>query len=176
MFDFLRILINFFDKNNIPYMLSGSVAMSLYIQPRFTRDYDFIVYLKEENINQPPLSFSDGYSLNDESLKDAVKKKTMFNIIDHKSGYKADFMILRNEPFRQSGFLRRREMKFLDMNISIVPVEDLLLSKIIRIQEIQSGVQMEDIKSLAGLTELDWDYINDWIRKLNLKTFNLLMK
>jgi len=62
------------------------------------------------------------------------------------------------------------------MNISIVPVEDLFLSKIIWIQEIQSGVQMEDIKSLAGLTELDWDYINDWIRKLNLKTFNLLMK
>jgi len=43
MFDFLRVLIDFFEKQNIPYMLSGSVAMSLYTQPRFTRDYDFIV-------------------------------------------------------------------------------------------------------------------------------------
>jgi len=37
MFDFLKVLINFFDKNNLPYMLSGSVAMSTYTVPRFTR-------------------------------------------------------------------------------------------------------------------------------------------
>ena len=41
----------------------------------------------------------------------------MFNIIDHKSSYKADFMILKDEPFR-----RRNEIKFLDMTISIVSV------------------------------------------------------
>ena len=35
MFEFLRILIHFFDSNKILYMLSGSVAMSLYTQPRF---------------------------------------------------------------------------------------------------------------------------------------------
>jgi hypothetical protein len=36
MFDFLRVLISFFEQQNISYMLSGSVAMSLYTQPRFT--------------------------------------------------------------------------------------------------------------------------------------------
>ncbi|GEM_PF-6031534 len=33
MFDFLRVLINFFDKNQIAYMLSGSMAMSAYTGP-----------------------------------------------------------------------------------------------------------------------------------------------
>jgi len=46
MFDFLKALIYFFDKNKIPYMLSRSVAMSTYTVPRFTRDFDFIVHLK----------------------------------------------------------------------------------------------------------------------------------
>ena len=176
MFDFLRVLIHFFDRHNIAYMLSGSVALSLYTQPRFTRDYDFIVHLAGEHIPLLLECFDKGYYLNDEAVKDTIRNKTMFNIIDHNSGYKADFMILKNEPFRQSEFNRRKAVKFLDMNISIVSVEDLLVSKIIWIQETQSGVQMEDIKVLSRLDQLDWKYINKWIVELNLKTFNLLEK
>ena len=174
MFDFLRVLIVFFEKQNISYMLSGSVAMSLYTQPRFTRDYDFVVNLKPEHINELLINFREGYYLNDESIKEAIRKKSMFNIIDHKSGYKADFVILNDEPFRQTEFRRQKKMKFLDMIISVVSPEDLLLSKLIWIQEIQSGVQMEDIKLLSEVEGLDWDYIKNWITELNLKTFNLL--
>ena len=174
MFDFLRVLIVFFEKQSISYMLSGSVAMSLYTQPRFTRDYDFVVNLKPEHINGLLKHFKEGYYINDESVKEAIRKKSMFNIIDHKSGYKADFVILNDEPFRQTEFRRQKKMKFLDMIISVVSPEDLLLSKLIWIQEIQSGVQMEDIKLLSEVEGLDWDYIKNWITELNLKTFNLL--
>lgn len=174
MFDFLRVLIGFFEKQNISYMLSGSVAMSLYTQPRFTRDYDFVVNLKPEHINELLKNFKEGYYLNNESVKEAIRKKSMFNIIDHKSGYKADFVILNDEPFRQTEFRRQKKMKFLEMIISVVSPEDLLLSKIIWIQEIQSGVQMEDIKLLSEVEGLDWNYINNWVKELSLKTFNLL--
>ena len=174
MFDFLRILIHFFDSNKISYMLSGSVAMSLYIEPRFTRDYDFVVHLQDENITALLEYFKEGYYCSEEAVRDAMKRKSMFNIIDHKSGYKADFVILKSEPFRQTEFERRRQLKFLEMYINIVSPEDLLLSKIIWIQEIQSGVQMEDIKLLSQLEEIDFNYVNNWIKELNLKTFNLL--
>ena len=93
MFDFLRGLIDFFEKQNIPYMLSGSVAMSLYAQPRFTRDYDFVVNLKDEHIDELLKNFTEGYYVDDECVKYAIKRRTMFNIIDHKSGYKAGFVI-----------------------------------------------------------------------------------
>jgi hypothetical protein len=50
-------MISFFDKitevlngQNIPYMLFGSVAMSLYIMPRATRDFDFIVHLRQQDM------------------------------------------------------------------------------------------------------------------------------
>lgn len=110
MFDFLRVLIDFFEKQNIPYMLSGSVAMSLYTQPRFTRDYDFVVNLGDQHINELLKNFNDGYCINDESVKDAIKRKTMFNIVDHKSGYKADFVILNDDPFRQTELLRQKKV------------------------------------------------------------------
>lgn len=155
-------------------MLSGSVAMSLYTQPRFTRDYDFVAHLKEEHINKVVDYFREGCYCSEDAVKEAVITKGMFNIIDHKSGYKADFVVLKNEPFRQTEFDRRKKMKFLEMYIYVVSPEDLLLSKIIWVQDIQSGIQMDDIKFLAILDGLDWEYIKYWLDQLKLKTFNLL--
>jgi hypothetical protein len=47
MIEFLKALISFFEKNEIPYMLSDSMALSTYVGPRYTRDFDFIVHLKQ---------------------------------------------------------------------------------------------------------------------------------
>ena len=95
----------------------------------------------------------------------------MFNIIDHQSNYKADFIILKNEPYRFTEFERRRLIDFLDIKLYLVSPEDLIISKIIWIQELQSGLQIEDIKVLSGIKNLDWDYINKWITSLTLNTF-----
>ena len=64
-------------------------------------------------------------------------------------------------------------MDYYGKIIYLVSVEDLLISKLIWIQQLQSAVQMEDIKNLNRLTTLDWIYINQWIKELNLNTFNL---
>src|SRR5882757_11149317 len=82
-------------------------------------------------------------------LNEAIRNKSLFNIIDYKSNYKADFVILKDEPYRQEEFRRRRQIEFLDMKIYLVSPEDLLLSKIIWIQELQSSLQAEDIKTLS---------------------------
>lgn len=50
MFDFLRVLVRFFEENNIPYMLSEGMAISIYTGPRYTRDFDFIVHLKPSDV------------------------------------------------------------------------------------------------------------------------------
>jgi hypothetical protein len=65
-------------------------------------------------------------------------------------------------------------IEYLDKKIFVVSAEDLLLSKLIWIQDYQSAVQMEDIKSILASGNLDLDYIRQWVTKLNLKTFNLL--
>lgn len=174
MFDFLRAIISFFQKNNIPYMLSGSVAMSTYVLPRFTRDFDFIVHLKPGDALLLSNHFKDGYYCDEESIVDAISRKSMFNIIDHKSFYKADFVILKNEAYRIKEFERRRQMDFLDMKISIVSPEDLFLSKLIWIQQLKSEQQILDIKLLAEIRELDWNYIRSWIKELKLDTFGII--
>ena len=97
----------------------------------------------------------------------------MFNIIDHASGYKADFIVLKTQPFRQKEFERRIEVDFEGIPIYIVSAEDLLLSKLIWIQQLQSPIQMEDIEKLALVENLDWKYIRIWLNTLKLNTIDL---
>ena len=74
----------------------------------------------------------------------------------------------------QTEFARRVEGNFLGLPIYIVTAEDLLISKLIWIQQIQSNIQMEDIKNIKELENLDWQYINSWIKNLKLNTFDLI--
>jgi len=117
--------------------------------------------------------FRSGYYISEEAVRDAIKRKSIFNIIDHQSGFKADFVILKNEPYRITEFSRRIQTDFYGTPIFIVSAEDLLLSKLIWIQEIQSSLQKEDIVNLVSLENLDWQYIHHWVKELQLNTFDL---
>jgi hypothetical protein len=174
MVAFFEKIIDVLNKHNIPYMLSGSVAMSLYVVPRATRDLDFIVHLKPEDINTFVANFTTGYYCDKDAVAEAVRNRGMFNVIDHDSGFKADFVVLKTESFRQEEFKRRSQMEFYGKVIYVVTPEDLLISKLIWIQDFQSTVQMTDIQNLVLIENLDWPYINSWIDKLKLNTFALL--
>ena len=173
MLDFLKAIILFFNSNKIEYMLSGSVALSIYTLPRATRDFDFVVHLKSKDVKPLTDFFKEGYYCDVDAVKEAIQNKSMFNIIDHSSGFKADFVILKDEPFRQTEFNRKTKFDFYGVTVFIVSPEDLLLSKLIWIQDFQSTLQMEDIKNLALLPYLDWNYIRSWIQSLKLNTFKL---
>jgi hypothetical protein len=174
MVAFFQKITDVLNESKIPYMLSGSVAMSIYIVPRATRDFDFIIHLEPKNIEQFIQHFKDGYYCDKDAIQDAVNRRSMFNIIDHASGFKADFVVLKDEAFRQEEFNRRKKVDFFDKAIYVVSPEDLLISKLIWIQDFQSPQQMEDIKNLAAIDQLDWPYIKKWISKLKLNSFNLL--
>ena len=98
----------------------------------------------------------------------------MFNIIDHASGYRADFIIINDDEFSVMEFARRKKMEYFGKEFYLITIEDLILSKLSWIQQFQSPIQIEDIKNLLAAENLDWNYIKDWIIRMKLKTFELL--
>ncbi len=104
-------------------MLSGSVAMSIYTLPRSTRDFDFVVNLQLNNVEALLQAFKEGYYCEEDAVKEAIKYQGMFKIIDHASGFKADFVILKNEPFRKAEFERRKKVDFFDTSVFVVSPE-----------------------------------------------------
>ena len=174
MLEFFEKIISFFNKHNIEYMLTGSVALSVYSLSRATKDFDFIVNIKKENVDEFIENFNEGFYCDKDSINDAIKYKSMFNIIDHATSYKADFIVLKNGSFYETEFKRKQEVDFSGINVFVISAEDLLLSKLMWIQELQSSIQMEDIKTLMMVENLDLNYVQFWIKELKLNTFNLL--
>lgn len=173
--DLLELTCNGLDKRKIEYMISGSIAMSFYSDNRSTRDIDLVVNLKKEDVD----SFLEIYRTNffysrNHILKD-VESKSMFNIISTITAYKIDFIVKKDSEFRNTEFNRRAKHNILNrFDAWIVSLEDLIISKLIWIQEIESEIQKRDIKELLRATNPDREYLNYWIKKLNLKTYSLI--
>ena len=173
MISFFQKVIDVLNENRIPYMLSGSVAMSVYTLPRATRDFDFVVYMHKKQILSFAEQFKEGYYCDIDSVTEAIKHNSMFNIISFESNYKADFILMKEDDYGIEAFNRRNEMDFYGRTFFTITEEDLLISKLKWIQDIQTPQQMEDIKKISQLDSLDWVYINKWLQKLELQTFNL---
>jgi hypothetical protein len=174
MNSFFNKIVDVLNETGIPYMLSGSVAMGIHIVPRATRDFDFIIYMQQNQVANFVAHFENGYYCNEDAVKDAIEHNSMFNIIDFESHFKADFILMKEDDYGIDAFNRRNEMEYYGKHFFLITPENLLISKIIWIQNVQSAVQMEDIKNLCQLDTIDWAYTNKWLKKLDLETFNLL--
>ena len=162
------------DKKNIEYMLSGSVAMNLYATPRMTRDIDIVINLKKEDTEKFLSVFSGHYYFNPDTIATEIEKGGMFNILDKETGYKIDFMIKKNSPFRQTEFDRKQRIKVFDFEAWVVSVEDLIISKLIWTQTHVSERQIQDARNLLVSRKMDTAYIQKWCKAMKLETFNLL--
>jgi hypothetical protein len=162
------------DNAEIPYMVSGSMALTLYTIPRMTRDIDIVVELQIEDIEKFYQIFVGHSYIDKLTIEEEVKRRGMFNIIDHRTGYKIDFMLKKHTEFREHEFQRRIRTSDFGFPTWIVSIEDLIISKIIWIQDYQSDRQMDDIKNLLLNEKTDRNYITNWCKSLNLNTFNLI--
>ena len=149
------------------YMVTGSMALNCYAQPRMTRDIDLVVafFLKDVALIQDVLG--GDYYVSDEAAREAVMHQTSFNAIHTTTMIKVDFMIRKWEEFRLHEFERRRRMRIGDFEAWVVSKEDLILSKLDWARLSSSVRQMADVQNLLA-TGCDLDYIGEWSIKLNL--------
>ncbi len=161
------------EDNDIPYMISGSIALNIYTIPRMTRDIDIVIELSENRVDDFTSLFPDSY-FNKNTIKSEIKKRGMFNIIDNQTGFKIDFIIRKETEYFKQAFANRQKIKELNTDIWVISLNDLIIAKIIWIQDYQSEKQVMDIENLLINPGTNKDYIKKWCNKMNLKTFNLL--
>ena len=160
-----RDVIKKLNKNNIPYMVSGSVAMNYYSIPRMTRDIDIVIEIND--IEGFYNTFNEEYYINKETIREAVKDKFMFNIIHLKEVIKIDFIIKKDTEYRKTEFKRRRQIKIDGLEVFIVSIEDLLISKLLWSRESRSDLQINDVRNLLK-EKIDLQYLAKWMERLNI--------
>lgn len=155
-------------------MLSGSIALNRYTVPRMTLDIDIVIELNVNNLEEFIGLFPDKFYMNSDTVRQEMQRYGMFNIIDFESGIKVDFIVRKNTEYRIHEFNRRKKEKIEAIEVWMVSPEDLVISKLDWIQQLQSDKQVEDIRNLLSIPEIDKDYISYWCKRLNLNTFELL--
>jgi hypothetical protein len=156
----------------VPYMLSGSFAMSFYAVSRTTRDIDIVAFLQEKDVDNLLLAF-DGYYFHRPTIEKEIDRKGMFNIISNNSGYKIDFIILKQDDYSQLAFSRRQLQPLVGEMVYVISIEDLIIAKLKWIQQLFSERQIVDIQNLLRTPTIDHDYLLFWTSKLRLNTFEL---
>ena len=172
--ELIRNITSSLDQKGIPYMISGSLAFNMYCIPRMSMDIDLVIELNLSNVYDFLDIFRTGYYIDNKTVLQEIKKGGMFNVIDHRTGFKIDFIIRKNTEYRLLEFSRKIHKMLMDIPVWVVSPEDLVISKLAWIQEVQSEKQSQDIMMMMLLPAIDRDYINLWCKNLDLKTFGLI--
>ena len=165
----LKLVAGRLDSANIEYMVTGSLAMSAYAVPRMTRDIDLVVALEPSDARRFCLLLGDEFDCQPETVRVAIERRALFNLIHTLRIVKVDFVVRKDSPYRLEEFSRRRVLEIDGQSIWVVSPEDLVLSKLLWAQGRDSPVQRTDVANLIASTPLDWPYIEEWAAKLGLR-------
>jgi hypothetical protein len=151
------------------YMVTGSMAANFYATPRMTRDIDLVVELSDADIDRVVGLFQDTYYIDADMVQQAIRNRSMFNMIHNALVVKVDCMVRKNTDYRREEFARRRTITLAGQSLAIVAPEDLILSKLDWARESRSQMQLDDVRNLLrSVQDLDRVYLGHWADRLGL--------
>ncbi len=167
----LQIVIATLEKNNIPYMLTGAIAVNYYGRPRLTHDVDIIVNIERKHIQSIVDAFHQEFYISPEGIEDAIRHRTAFNIIHNETGLKIDFWMLTEEEYDKTRFSRRKRQTIFDREIYISSAEDIILIKLLWYKNSTSEKHVIDAEGILQVQEnsIDNNYLIKWAEKLSVK-------
>ena len=113
----LRDIVTRLETAGIEYMLTGSVALNSYAQPRLTRDIDLVVAFFLKDAARISDLLGADYYVSPDAATTAVLHQTSFNAIHQSTLIKVDFMIRKRDDYRLHEFTRRVRLRLADMEL-----------------------------------------------------------
>lgn len=152
----------------VEFMLTGSFALAFYATPRMTRDIDIVIALREQDVDRLAAAFSADFYVDAASARAAVEQETLFNLLHFDSGIKVDFIVRKNDEYRQLEFSRRKSIDLPGFGTWIVSHEYLILSKLVWARDTESELQRRDVRALLD-GPVDIEYLERWATRLGVQ-------
>ena len=172
--DFISLFVAPLETAGINYMITGSVASSIYGEPRNTLDIDLVVLLQPDQIQKLQLLFpeEDFYLPPSDvvAIESRREARGHFNIIHHHTGMKADIYLSRNHPSLGWALAHTRRIPTPDCEITVAPPEYVILHKLEFYRESGHQRHLRDIAGIVDQQELDHGFLDSSIRALHLET------
>lgn len=159
----------------IDYYIGGAVASLVHGTYRTTADVDIIAEMRPEHVRAFVERLQDTYYVDADMIKDALRRRSEFNVIHLATMFKVDIFFPKHRPFDQMVRQRvqERDLHILDEHtlIRTESPEDVILSKLewFQMGGRVSTRQWGDILGVLRVQQhLDLAYLRHWANELHL--------
>jgi hypothetical protein len=166
------MIVRTLERLEVAYFVTGSWSSSLQGEPRSTHDLDVVIILKSDQIGNMVAAFpEDRFYVSKQAVQDAIRDRSMFNVLDIHTGDKVDFWLLTEDPWDRSRFERRIKESVFGLDTYVSSPEDTILAKL-RWADLSGGSQkqMNDARGVYEVQAgtLDMAYIEIWSQRLEI--------
>src|SRR5206468_4093501 len=109
------------------------------------------------------------YYLSEQGILDALRQRSMFNLLCLTDGEKVDFWMLSDAPFDQARFARKRIEQVLGLSLMVSSPEDTILAKL-RWSKLSGGSEKQFTDALrvyeVQQQNLALGYLAHWANQL----------
>ena len=98
----MMLVVEIFERLQIPYLIGGSMASALYGVARSTLDADMVAEIHLEKVESLVKALGDDFYADEEMIRDAIRHHSVFNLIHLTTMFKVDVFICKERPFDRS--------------------------------------------------------------------------
>lgn len=159
----LESIVNWLDKQQVPYMIFGGIANSIYGSPRQTFDIDIKISLPAENDKTDFIEQlrTVAVLLPENPIQFIAETCVLPVTID---SVRID-LVFAQLPFEEQAIKRSQVKRFFSLSMKVCTVEDFILQKAVSSRQ----KDWDDIATVIGLQKenIDWRYLLEHCRELS---------
>jgi hypothetical protein len=155
-------------------MITGAAASIIYGEPRLTLDLDVVVEISVQDINKiiqvfpidefycPPFEIIQ--------VESQRTKKGHFNIIHHKTGFRADIYLVGQDKLHLWALEHRKPVDLSGEIFWLAPIEYVILKKL---EYYREGSSEKHPKDISGMVTISGDQIDFRLLENKVKEYGL---
>ena len=165
-----------FDSLGVDYLVGGSVASSVFGEPRLTVDADLVARLLGRHAEPLVKNLAGEFYADLPSIVSAIQRQGLFNLIHLDTMSKVDVFVNWRSPFGEAQFSRRQKKsvgQVMPLELYFASAEDTVLAKL---DWYRKGGEISDRqwRDLLGVLKvqaraLDRDYLEHWSGELGVR-------